>query len=107
MARNSHVVYVLRSTVDQGGYYTGLSTDVAGRIAVHSAGGSTYTRELRLWNLVVSLEFSSESSAETSVLNEPVGRPKAWIDAGICDLYVDFSMDPSRCQTAQTTCSGV
>jgi predicted GIY-YIG superfamily endonuclease len=63
MARNSRVVYVLRSTVDPSRYYTGLSTDVAARIAVHNAGSSTYTRELRPWNLVVSLEFSSESSA--------------------------------------------
>ena len=45
VARNPHVVYVLRSTVDPSRYYTGLSTDVAARVAVDNAGGSTYTRE--------------------------------------------------------------
>jgi len=63
MARKSHVVYVLRSTVDPSRYYTGLSTDVGARMSVHNSGGSMYTRELRPWSLVVALEFSNESSA--------------------------------------------
>jgi len=63
MPWKSQLVCVLRSTVDARRYYTGLSTDVAARMAVHNSGGSRYTRELLPWNLVVSLEFSSEASA--------------------------------------------
>ena len=63
MPANSYVVYVLRSTVDPTRYYTGLTTNVAARVAVHNSGGSVYTRELRPWDLVVSLEFTNDSSA--------------------------------------------
>jgi predicted GIY-YIG superfamily endonuclease len=56
-------VYVLRSTVDPSRYYTGATTDVQRRLAVHNSGGSRHTSKLRPWQLVVSLEFSNESSA--------------------------------------------
>ena len=54
---------MLRSTVDPNRYYTGMTTDVVARLAVHNSGGSRHTCMLRPWQLVVSLEFSNESSA--------------------------------------------
>jgi predicted GIY-YIG superfamily endonuclease len=54
---------VLRSTIDPNRYYTGITTDVATRLAVHNSGGSRHTCTLRPWQLVVSLEFNRESSA--------------------------------------------
>ncbi|HKC03684.1 MAG TPA: GIY-YIG nuclease family protein [Sphingomicrobium sp.] len=63
MTRPTRSVYVLRSTVDPNRYYTGMTTDVAARLAVHNSGGSGHTSKLRPWQLVVSLEFNSESSA--------------------------------------------
>ena len=56
-------VYVLRSEADRNRYYSGITSDVARRLAVHNSGGSQYTAPLRPWHLVTSLEFASERSA--------------------------------------------
>jgi len=56
-------VYVLRSEVAPDRYYTGSTSDVATRLAVHNSGGSQHTAPLRPWRLVVSLEFATETSA--------------------------------------------
>jgi putative endonuclease len=64
VAGRSHVVYVLRSTIDPRRYYTGLSTSVAapnGGAQLRWFG--VHAQELRPWTLVVSIEFTSESSA--------------------------------------------
>jgi predicted GIY-YIG superfamily endonuclease len=57
-------VYVLRSDSD-GSLYVGITCNVAQRLATHNSGGSTYTAARRPWQLVVSLEFSSEELART------------------------------------------
>jgi predicted GIY-YIG superfamily endonuclease len=44
-------------------YYTGLTSNLTRRLAVHNSGGSQHTAILRPWELVVSLEFTRESSA--------------------------------------------
>jgi putative endonuclease len=56
-------VYVLRSRIDATRYYTGVTSNVARRLAVHNTGGSKCTAHLRPWALVVSLEFANEESA--------------------------------------------
>jgi predicted GIY-YIG superfamily endonuclease len=56
-------VYVLRSVRNPTRYYVGLTSDVRRRLEQHNSGESQYTRELRPWQLVVSLEFSKASSA--------------------------------------------
>jgi putative endonuclease len=56
-------VYVLRSSIAPERYYTGLTSNVAARLEVHNSGGSIYTRELRPWKLVATIEFASEASA--------------------------------------------
>ncbi len=63
MTNSRKSVYVLRSARDPNRYYTGLTTNVATRLTVHNSGGSQHTCTLRPWQLVVSLEFSTESSA--------------------------------------------
>jgi putative endonuclease len=63
MANGRCFVYVLRSTRSPGRYYVGLTSDVLRRLATHNSGGSKHTQLLRPWELVVSLEFSSEASA--------------------------------------------
>jgi predicted GIY-YIG superfamily endonuclease len=56
-------VDVLQSTVDLNRYYTGITSDVSRRIAVHNSGGSQHTVGGRPWRLVVALEFFNEASA--------------------------------------------
>jgi len=63
MPKPKEFVYVLRSTIDSTRYYTGLTTDVTTRLAVHNSGGSRHTCALRPWQLVVALEFTNEASA--------------------------------------------
>ena len=65
MANGSRFVYLLRSTPYPDHYYVGLTSDIATRLASHNSDGSQHTSALRPWELVVSLEFSSESSAVT------------------------------------------
>lgn len=59
----SRFIYVLRSVRNPARYYTGLTENVAQRLATHNSGGSQHTRHHRPWELVVSLEFATESSA--------------------------------------------
>jgi len=56
-------VYVLRSARYPTRYYVGLTSNVATRLSVHNSGGSSYTAELRPWELVTMIEFATESSA--------------------------------------------
>ena len=63
MFAQTRLVYVLRSAKDPARYYIGATGNVAQRLAVHNAGESRYTADLRPWRLVVSLEFATEASA--------------------------------------------
>jgi len=56
-------VYVLRSEVDRRRYYSGITSDVTRRLAVHNSGGSRHTATLRPWQLVASVQFASQESA--------------------------------------------
>jgi predicted GIY-YIG superfamily endonuclease len=61
-SQEKRFVYVLRSLED-GRPYVGICSDVQRRLATHNSGGSLYTAPHRPWELVVSLEFATESSA--------------------------------------------
>jgi putative endonuclease len=56
-------VYVLRSEVDRSRYYSGITSDVTRRLAVHNSGGSQHTAALRPWQLVASVQFAKQQSA--------------------------------------------
>lgn len=58
-------VYVLQSITHPARYYSGLTSDVAGRLQAHNEGHSQHTATLRPWRLVASVEFASEGSAVT------------------------------------------
>ena len=55
-------VYLLRSTVT-GRPYVGLTFDVPMRLAAHNAGQNRSTAKDKPWELVVALEFRTESAA--------------------------------------------
>jgi predicted GIY-YIG superfamily endonuclease len=57
-------VYILRSEASPRRYYTGLTSDVASRLASHNAGLSTHTATGRPWQLIVSIFFTDEVGAE-------------------------------------------
>ena len=63
MENGHRFVYVVRSVRHPDRYYAGLTSDVTRRLATHNSGGSQHTSAMRPWELVVSLEFSTESSA--------------------------------------------
>ena len=56
-------VYVLCSVSDPSRPYVGLTSNVAARIGAHNAGQNPSTACHKPWQLVVSLEFSSEQLA--------------------------------------------
>ena len=56
-------VYIIGSRADPSPYYTGLTSDVAARIAAHNAGRCHHTAKAVPWAPVVVIEFSDESRA--------------------------------------------
>jgi predicted GIY-YIG superfamily endonuclease len=69
-------VYVLVSTVHEGRYYTGLTSDVQARLAAHNAGLSTHTANSRPWKVVTTIEFADAERARVfeSYLKSGSGR---------------------------------
>ena len=62
MTSNSHFTYILRC--QDGTYYTGYTTDIEKRVAVHNQGlGAKYTRGRTPVELVYFESFSSKSEA--------------------------------------------
>jgi putative endonuclease len=57
------IVYILRSDSQPNRYYTGLTSDLAQRLAAHNLGLSKHTASGRPWRVVVSIEFSDPSAA--------------------------------------------
>jgi putative endonuclease len=56
-------VYVLKNHADPPRYYTGLTWDVATRLAPHNAGQSHHTAAGRPWHLDLIVEFADEARA--------------------------------------------
>ena len=56
-------VYILRSESNPARYYTGLTSDVAARLAAHNAGRCSHTVTGRPWRIDVVIEFANEERA--------------------------------------------
>jgi len=56
-------VYVLKSERQPNRYYTGVTSDLASRLASHNAGNCTHTASGRPWGVDVVIEFSDEQRA--------------------------------------------
>ncbi len=56
-------VYILQSESDSSRYYTGLTSNVAARLAAHNAGHSTHTASGQPWKIVVVVEFTNHDRA--------------------------------------------
>ena len=56
-------VYVLRNHENPPRYYTGLTSDVASRLAEHHSGSCIHTAKYRPWSLDVVVEFPDERRA--------------------------------------------
>ena len=57
------IVYILRSVNDPDRHYTGLTSDLAQRLAWHNAGQNVHTARDRPWDVIVSIQFKTEASA--------------------------------------------
>ena len=56
-------VYILRSDSVADRYYTGLTSNVAFRVAEHNAGKRSHTSSARPWTVVVAIRFADERRA--------------------------------------------
>ena len=63
MSLSKRFVYVLKSAVQPARYYTGLTSDVAARLADHNDGRCSHTVTGRPWNVDVVVEFADEQRA--------------------------------------------
>ena len=63
MAFPQTIVYVLKSESDLTRYYTGLTSNIAGRLAAHNAGRVPNTTDGKPWIIEVIVEFSDERRA--------------------------------------------
>jgi putative endonuclease len=57
------IVYVIKSEADPTRYYTGLTSNLAGRLNAHNAGRVPHTSDGKPWTVDVILEFSDERRA--------------------------------------------
>ena len=57
------IVYVIKSQADPTRYYTGLTSNVAARLAAHNAGRVPHTSDGKPWIIDVIVEFSDERRA--------------------------------------------
>ena len=56
-------VYVLKNGEAPARHYTGVTSDVANRLAEHNAGNCTHTARHRPWSIDVVIEFADERRA--------------------------------------------
>lgn len=63
MDQRKRIVYILKSDADPGRYYTGLTSDLAGRLDAHNAGRVPHTANGKPWIIDVIIEFSDERRA--------------------------------------------
>ena len=57
------IVYVVKNGGTPRRYYTGRTSNMAGRLEAHNAGRVTHTASGRPWTIDVKIEFSDESRA--------------------------------------------
>jgi putative endonuclease len=56
-------VYILQSESAPSRYYTGLTSDVAARLAAHNAGHCAHTASGRPWKVLVVVGFANQERA--------------------------------------------
>jgi len=57
------IVYVIKSDFEAGRYYTGLTSNLAGRLDAHNAGRVPHTATGKPWTIDVVVEFADERRA--------------------------------------------
>jgi predicted GIY-YIG superfamily endonuclease len=63
MELRKRIVYVLRSENTPTRYYTGLTSDIAARLAAHNAGRVPHTADGKPWIIDLVIEFSDQRRA--------------------------------------------
>ena len=63
MAFPQTIVYILKSDANPTRYYTGLTANIAARLAAHNAGRVPHTADGKPWIIDVIVEFSDEGRA--------------------------------------------
>jgi putative endonuclease len=58
-----YCVYVLQSIAYPGRHYTGVTSDVEQRVALHNAGRTAHTAKYRPWRLSVTITFDDVERA--------------------------------------------
>ena len=56
-------VYILESLASSGGFYVGLTDDLAGRLTKHNAGGVPHTAKSRPWRIKTAVAFRDRVKA--------------------------------------------
>ena len=59
-------VYTLKNSDDPPRYYTGVTSDVAARLAAHNEGHCRHTANGRLWHLDIVIEFADPAPSRSS-----------------------------------------
>ncbi len=69
-------VYILEGSSAAGGYYVGLTDDIANRLAKHNEGGVSHTARLRPWRVKTEIAFRDriKAAAFEKYLKSPSGR---------------------------------
>ena len=69
-------VYILESLTDTGGFYVGLTEDLATRLAKHNEGGVPHTAKFRPWRIKTAVAFRDRNKAAAfeKYLKSPSGR---------------------------------
>ena len=63
MAFPQTIVYVLKSSAEPTRYYTGLTSNLAGRLHAHNSGRVPHTADGKPWIVDVVVEFADERRA--------------------------------------------
>ncbi len=56
-------VYILESLAPEGGFYVGLTDNLANRLAKHNSGGVPHTAKLRPWRIKTAVAFRDRIKA--------------------------------------------
>ena len=69
-------VYILESLAPEGGFYVGLTDDLAARLAKHNRGEVPHTAKLKPWQIKTAIAFRDRAKAAgfEQYLKSPSGR---------------------------------
>jgi len=60
-----HYVYILKSLIEPGRCYTGLTDDLEARLNKHNEGACSHTAKYRPWRIETTIAFRSREKAAT------------------------------------------